>query len=144
MMSATPAAVWLAGTEKVSVGSQIDATGARRSLAKPSFSLVSRFEITALLSYSLPVAESVSTVKSGSAFLIFEESTTSSQASSSLTAPAAIALEQSITLPPPTARMKSIFLSLQTRTPARTLSMRGLGTTPSSSKISRPGRAAFT
>ena len=52
----------------VSDGSQIDATGASRSFAMPSFSEVAVLEITALLSYSLPVAASVNTVKSGNAF----------------------------------------------------------------------------
>lgn len=41
------------------------------------------FEMTAAASYSLPVAASVRTVTSGSAFVIFEGSVTMSQASPS-------------------------------------------------------------
>jgi len=49
-----------------------------------------------------------------------------------------MALEQSMVLPPPTARMTSIFSSLQIFAPAYTLSMRGLGSMPESSCTSKP------
>ena len=58
-----------------------------------------------------------------------------------MTAPIAMALAESMTLPPPTASTRPIPFSLHRRTPSRTRDRRGFGTTPPNSVHSTP--AAF-
>ena len=52
-----------------------------------------------------------------------------------------MALAESMTLPPPTARMKSIFSRRQMLMPSRTSESLGLGTTPGSSTQLTPASA---
>ncbi|MNY70443.1 hypothetical protein D3C86_2085760 [compost metagenome] len=66
---------------------------------------------------SEPVAAIVSTVASGSASVAAALRVGISQKSPSYLAPTAIAFAQSITLPPPTARIRSILLLRQSSTP---------------------------
>ena len=85
-----------------------------------------------------PVAASVKTVPKGRASFAIAFLMTISHASPSYFAPAAISFVQSITLPPPTAKMNSIPSCLQISTPFRAVVIRGFGSTPGSSKTSAP------
>ena len=56
--------------------------------------------------------------------------------------PKAIAFAESITLPPPTARTKSIFSRRQSAMPSRTSPLRGLGCTPPSGTYATPAASS--
>ena len=144
MMSAAPAAVCHAGTLALTDGSQKEAFGKSNGEDIACFSLVSILLITPGASYSLPVAASVSTEKSGRASLIRLPSLTRSQASPSYLTAAAIALEASITEPPPTATIKSAFCSRASLAAALTEVTRGLGSMPENSTTSKPVSAFLT
>ena len=144
MMSAAPAAVCHAGTLALTDGSQKEAFGKSNGEDIACFSLVSILLITPGASYSLPVAASVSTEKSGRAPLIRLPSLTRSQASPSYLTAAAIALEASITEPPPTATIKSAFCSRASLAAALTEVTRGLGSMQENSTTSKPVSAFLT
>ena len=105
---------------------------------------MARFEITAPLFISEPVAGRVITLAKGSVPFSRLGFKTSSQASASITAAAAISLVPSSTLPPPTARMNSIFSFLQISTALRRVSTFGFGSMPQNSMWSNSCRAVFT
>ena len=102
--------------------------------------------MTVFLEASLPAAGMVSTTAMGSTSGLGRLVTNSSHTSSSMHAPLAIALAESMTLPPPTARTQSMPSSLHSATPSRTRSISGLGRTPPSSTCSTPAASndAFT
>ena len=104
----------------------------------PHFSFLDMSEMTANASISEPVAESVRTEKMGSAEAAFDPSSTRSHGSPSYLAPAATTLAQSMVEPPPMASTMSTPSRAQRPTPRRTVSMRGLGSTPESSTTSMP------
>ena len=132
-MSAVPAAVWYFGTVNVNSGFIIANFGRTFLVPHPSFWFVLRFVITDPLSISDPVAAIVSIDPSGSASVTFAFPKTISQGSASVFVPAAISFEQSITDPPPTARMKSTCSSLAIFIPFSADSILGFGSMPDSS-----------
>ena len=89
----------------------------------PVLILSSSFVITAPPLHSLPVPETVTIIPSGNGSKSITPGLAqkSAQMSPSYFAPSEIALQQSITLPPPTARIKSALLSLASLTPSSTL-----------------------
>lgn len=115
-----------------------ETTGQSWSLTSGSFSLVSMFEITAPLSYSLPVAAMVLTVMRGKASVTRLLSSTRSQAGPSCPAAAQIAFEASIVKPPPTATTRSTPSARQRAAARSTDVTRGLGSIPENSTTRTP------
>ncbi len=114
-------------------------SGRCRSVFRPRLSVVSSFVSTALSLVSLPAAEMVSTAPSllvlvSAAFLLQK----SQMSVSGLATPWAMALDVSITLPPPTPRMKSAPNASAFCTPSRAWDRRGLGCTPPKLMCSSP------
>ena len=139
MISAEPAAVWYLFTLKVFCGSKKETFGSIDLLPVPNFWWVARFEITAPLFISLPVAANVKIVTNGNAPpWYFRRCKTKSQASPSNLVAAATTFAQSIVEPPPTAKITSTFSLRQISAPRRTVSTRGFGSTPANSKTSLP------
>ena len=87
---------------------------------------------------SEPEAGMVSTTPMGRAFSTWALPVKQSHTSPSMQAPAAMALEESMALPPPMASTKSNRFSRQRRMPSFTVERRGFGTTPSYSTNSMP------
>jgi len=108
-------------------------TGRLRSVLSPRFSPDSAFVSTAESLVSLPAAGMVSTTPTGmervSTARFFQNS---HRSVSGLAAPCAMALQVSMTLPPPTARMSSAPNESASFTPSRASATRGFGCTPPS------------
>lgn len=85
---------------------------------KERFSLVARLEMTAPASVSLPVAAMVGMAQIGSASETGMRFIIICQASISVQEAAAMTFEQSMTLPPPTAKIMSMLCCLHILTPS--------------------------
>ena len=133
-MSTIPHVSWYFGSVYVSSGFIIANFGRIRSLPIPDLSCVSSSVSTAELLISLPAAEIVKTVPTGSAFfnsfLFFQNSQISVPG---FAAPIAIPFAVSIALPPPTARISSAPKAIAFSTPFLAKDRRGFGFTPPSS-----------
>ena len=96
--------------------------------------MVSNFVTTEDLSISLPVAGRVRITPKGTLAVAGSQFTKNfSQKSPSAGVPTAMALQQSMVLPPPTARIRSMSCFRQMSMPSYTFSVRGLGMMPVSS-----------
>ena len=138
IMSTMPAAVWYLFTVKVYSGSSIEKTGFTAGEPNASLRSVSSFVITPYEFISEPVAARVRTAPRGTASVHTTPFVKKSHTSFLYLTPAAIALEASITLPPPTASIKSTPSALQISIPSYTLFRRGLGLIPVSSTKETP------
>ena len=114
IMSDAPHAVWYEGSEKVSSGFMIANVGIMSALPASLFCLVASSVITLPVLDSLPAAGIVYKTPLGIAFTISADPSKKSQTSPSYGAPTAIALAESITLPPPTDSIKSTLAPAQT------------------------------
>ena len=104
----------------------------------PSSSLLT----TVFFDASLPAAGMVSTTAMGSTFLFGRFVANSSQTSSSMHAPLAMAFAESMTDPPPTASTQSTPSALQAATPSRTSVISGFGRTPPSFTYATPAASS--
>jgi hypothetical protein len=94
----------------------------------PIFNFFSGFDITEPASISEAVADNVNTVNSGNpAAGFFDGSSYISQKSPLYGIPLATAFAESITLPPPTAKIPSTFYSFATIIASRTFDASGFG-----------------
>ena len=137
--STTPFCNCLFGKEVMTVGSTIENTGNNALPPKVSFSCVASIVTTAPEFISEPVAGKVKTVPKG---ITLETSLNkirffkiSASSPSKLTA-AEINFTPSMTLPPPTAKMKPIFSARIISTAFIKVSKRGFGSMPPNSTIS--------
>jgi len=145
--STTPFCNCLFGKEAITVGSQIENFGNKADPPKSNFSCVASIVTTEPEFISLPVAGKVKTVPNGSTLetslkiILFWRMSIGFPSKSDA---ADINFTPSITLPPPTARRKSIFCSRIISTAFINVSKRGLASIPPNSIISKPDNAAVT
>ena len=144
MMSAMPQTSCFSGTVKVSSGFMKARTGRLSGVLRPTLRIVSSFVNTAESLVSLPAAASVSTEPTGMVFSSLARPLQKSQTSvPGLATPWAMALAESMTLPPPTARMKLALKASASRTPSRTSATRGFGWTPPSTWKASPADVSW-
>ncbi len=127
-MSITPARICFCGSVKKISGLMTLAKGL--TTGEPAPSLRPSPEITIRILCSEPAAGSVSTQATGSASLGLTPAAKKSHTSPSYGTPIAMALEASMTLPPPTARTARAPHSRAASIPSRTKSSCGFGVTP--------------
>ena len=109
--------------------------GRLNGVLRPRFSPASALVRTAESLVSLPAAGMVSTTPTGMDFVSGARRFQNSQMSvPGLAAPWAMALQVSMTLPPPTARINSAPDSSASCTPSRASATRGFGCTPPSER----------
>lgn len=118
------------GTVVVRAGSMIDTFGYMWGENIPNFSFVSQFVITPPALKSDPVAANVETRSNGRADVTSAFLTTKSHTGAPVAALAAIALDASITDPPPTPITQSQPLSFASLTAASHVVLRGFGSIP--------------
>ena len=131
MISTIPQAICFLGKVNVNSGFIIAKHGRFSWEPKPFFSPVSSLVKTAESLISLPAAEIVNITPTG--ILFFNTSFPTQKSHKSIVGfatPCAIALAVSMTLPPPTAKIKSILFSTAVFTPSLAKLRRGLGCTP--------------
>ena len=144
MMSEAPAAICSRGRVKASVGFIKAKTGRLSGEFSPTFCPVSSFVSTAESLVSLPAAGMVSTdatgiVRVSSAFFV----QISQMSTSGFAMPWATAFAESITLPPPMARMKFTSAVSPSRIASRTNATRGFGCTPPITRNASPAEVRF-
>ena len=130
-ISVTPQDTCRGGSVIASFGSRMANAGRLRSVLRPRFSHSCSLVSTAESLVSLPDAGMVRITPTGVERVSTSRRFQNSQISvSGLAAPWAMALAVSITLPPPTAKIRSARNSTALFTPSRASSTRGLGCTP--------------
>ena len=112
-------------------------TGLKTSLPAPLFSMPSSLVITVSPEPSLPAAAMVA-VPLQEALLLLACPRRNPRSRRYIFTPAAIALAESIALPPPNASMKSTFSCRHSSIPSYTSPLLGFGITPPSSTYSTP------
>ena len=116
----------------------MEKSGRLQGALKPRLSQPSSFVMTQESLISLPDAARVRMVPTGSAFSGTRFLELNSHGSQSLSAPAAAALAESRTLPPPTARIMSTFSARASSAALRAIESLGFASTPPSSTNSTP------
>ena len=142
VMSVTPAAVWYAGSVKVSLGSRNEICGRMSSLVRPRLKPSSSLLITQEFEPSEPEAGMVTTVTMGRARSGCAAPVQKSHGSPSRVAPSAMALAQSMAEPPPTGSTTSTRSARASLQPVRTRPISGLGRTPPSSTKGMPAASS--
>ncbi len=131
MISTVPHPVWNLLTVNVSSGLQMANSGRWVGLLNPRFKPPSSFVMTQDKLVSLPEADRVRMLPWGRAFAGTSSFKKNFQGSiSALSAPSAMHLAESITLPPPTARMNSTCSLLHSSIPSFAKDKTGFGCAP--------------
>ena len=130
-MSVTPQAACRAGSVAASAGSINANAGRFRSVFNPRLASAASSVRTAESLISLPAAGIVNTTPTGSDFSSFTLPIQMSQISASgFAVPCAVAFAVSMTLPPPTAKIRSAPNAIASRMASRASPSRGFGFTP--------------